>query len=133
MDHKRSIYIIDLILWIVITAIIILLSLLPPRSIQGTVSVNDKVAHGIAYAALGALTYITVYLTRLPWSQQTLGRAVWTLLYCIIIGGALECIQPLTGRNRELLDLTADILGALVGILAAWMTIKLACRRSEAD
>lgn len=133
MDHKRSIYIIDLTLWIVVTAIIILLSLLPPRSMQGTVSINDKLAHGIAYAVLGGLTYVTVYLNRLPWSQRTVGRAVWTLLYCIIIGGALECIQPLTGRSRELLDLAADVIGALAGILAAWLAIKSVCRKSGAD
>ena len=36
-----------------------------------------------------------------------------------LFGGAIEIIQPLTGRGAELADLVADIAGCAVGVWIA--------------
>lgn len=67
----------------------------------------DKLWHMLAFATWGALM-------ALSWS-----RRFWQMLLAAgIFGGGIELIQPLVGRDAELADLGADMLGAGLGLWA---------------
>lgn len=67
----------------------------------------DKIWHMLAFATWGALM-------ALSWS-----RPFWQMLLAAgIFGGGIELIQPLVGRDAELADLGADMLGAGLGLWA---------------
>lgn len=66
----------------------------------------DKVAHLLAFAALILPT---------AWLYP---RALFvTLPMAVLLGAAIELVQPLVGRGRELEDFLMDILGLGIGIL----------------
>jgi len=65
---------------------------------------TDKVHHLIGFAALA-----------LPLSFSRPHLAPWVILATAAYGGAIEIIQPLVGRNRELLDFVSDAAGAVIG------------------
>ena len=70
----------------------------------------DKAEHFIAYFGLASMT--TMILGLRP-------RLVAAIAGVILLSGALELLQALTGRDAELLDFVANSLGALSGTLAA--------------
>ena len=65
---------------------------------------NDKVQHFIAFAGLAV-----------PISLARPRLAIYTILTALIYGGVIEVIQPFVGRDRSVLDLAADVLGACFG------------------
>lgn len=71
----------------------------------------DKLLHFIAYFGLGGL--ITVGFRARPASR-------WGVLGVIVLGGVLEIVQGLTGRDMSAWDEVANILGAVSGGLAGW-------------
>ena len=77
-----------------------------------SVSLNDKVAHGLMYTLLAVLWMIPVR------------RPVWVCLGVTAYGTLLELLQhycTLT-RSGEWLDVLADFLGVLIGVLCvAWL------------
>lgn len=70
----------------------------------------DKAEHFIAYFGLASMT--TMILGLRP-------RLVAAIAGVILLSGALELLQALTGRDAELLDFVANSLGALSGTLVA--------------
>ena len=65
----------------------------------------DKLWHFLAFFAWGALVAIS-------WS-----RPFWQMLVAGLgFGGGIELIQPFVGRDAELADLGADLMGTGVGI-----------------
>ena len=70
----------------------------------------DKAEHFIAYFGLASMT--TMIFGLRP-------RLVAAIAGVILLSGALELLQALTGRDAELLDFVANSLGALSGTLAA--------------
>jgi VanZ family protein len=104
------------IFWALCLTVIIIMSLLPPSEVEGTLPYNDKLLHVAAYAALGFLTFLAA-----PESgkRRLWLLSVYTVLFCTAVGLAIELIQPLTGRSLEVLDLAADSGGAILGLLAA--------------
>lgn len=67
----------------------------------------DKVWHLLAF-------YVWGVLVALSWE-----RPLWQLLIGgLFFGGTIELTQPFVGRDAELADLVADILGAGVGLWA---------------
>jgi VanZ family protein len=50
-------------------------------------------------------------------------------LLCVLLGGIIEILQPLTGRSMELLDVGADAVGALLGSGIAVLLVSLKNRR----
>jgi VanZ family protein len=65
---------------------------------------TDKSHHLIGFAALA-----------LPLSFSRPRLAPWVILAAAAYGGAIEIIQPLVGRSREVLDFVADAAGAVIG------------------
>lgn len=65
---------------------------------------NDKLQHFLAFAGLS----MPISLARPRW-------AIWTVVLALVYGGVIEVIQPFVGRDRSLLDLLADVMGASCG------------------
>ena len=89
---------------------IVLVSLLPiPQPRLDRFPLADKIAHGLAYLVLTFLLFASL----LP------GPRMRVLLVAIggslVLGGAIELVQPLMMRHRELADLAANILGTAAG------------------
>jgi len=88
------------------------LSLIPqPPKVPIDIDCIDKIEHGIAYLALGFLG--SLFFERL--GQPRLRAAAISLIVGLILGVAIELIQPLVGRSRELADALVDLAGLLAG------------------
>ena len=119
--------------WRILTAVvavgIVVLSLLPePPEIPGGFQFADKLAHFIAYLALSFLLFASIS------EEKIAGKARMTVLIvaglCILFGGLIEILQMFTGRQPELLDLTADLIGAVCGaVIGAGLRKHLPRRR----
>lgn len=104
--------------------VVIVLSLSPSNGSVGLISwlpFGDKGAHALAYMALGFCMFCAVAARGKTWclgdfiviNRWRIG-AVATLL--LVIGLAIELVQPRFGRSLEMLDLVADGIGSLLGI-----------------
>ncbi|MCB1759992.1 MAG: VanZ family protein [Gammaproteobacteria bacterium] len=89
---------------------IAVLSLTPLQRLPLATPFSDKLNHFAAYALLGLLAYLA-----------RSGRAPWLLwpLLLTLYGGLIELLQPYVNRHAEWLDLAANGLGALAGVLLA--------------
>lgn len=90
---------------------------LPPSQVPGFVwhLAPDKVWHAAAYGSLAFLLYGGLRLR----FQRRSGAFLSVLLLAAVFSGVDELTQPLTGRNRELLDFLASSGGAVLGAIAA--------------
>jgi VanZ family protein len=92
---------------VLLTAGIAILSLTESTHMPA-VSVSDKLMHGVMYLLLAVSWMIPVR------------RPVWVCVAVTLYGGLLELLQyacTLT-RSGEWIDLLADFLGALIGVLS---------------
>ena len=103
---------------VLLTAGIAILSLTESTHMPA-VSVSDKLMHGVMYLLLAISWMIPVR------------RPVWVCLAVTLYGGLLELLQyacTLT-RSGEWMDLLADFLGALIGVLLMilfqWLHAKM--------
>ncbi|HLW22590.1 MAG TPA: VanZ family protein [Sphaerochaetaceae bacterium] len=117
---------------------ITILSLLPP---SGAVTqswftvLGDKWGHFLAYAALGFSMFCAI--AKNPCQQgcdHTWRRVVrinrWRMvslfLFILSIGVIIEFVQPLFGRGFEILDIVADGLGGITGIMVGTIAVMIA-------
>lgn len=116
--------------WILAVAYLALIfgvSSIPQSPLSHTcIKVSDKIAHMSEYAGFGLLLTVAF--------RNTLDRAPrWVLMVVVVlIGaviGALDETYQLTvpGRDRDVLDWAADVLGTLIGTgmasgLKTWLT-----------
>lgn len=112
----------------VIAVTISMLTLLPlPAPPLGTQN-DDKIYHLIAFVALV-----------LPVAATAPRALVWMVPAALLFGGAIELVQPLVNRSRELADFLADaagvLLGALIGVVLhlTFRRRRLATARSHPD
>lgn len=84
----------------------------------------DKALHFTAYFGLALMTTIAVRADR---------RALWWALGLVAMGGALEILQGLTGRDADILDELANSLGVLTGLGIGWAGIALLKARGLID
>ncbi len=99
-----------LILTIVVTVSILVLSLVPsPPEIPGGFHFADKIAHFIAYAVLSFLLFTSLF------EGKKLSTVLIVAALCLAYGGVIEILQIFTHRQPEILDLTADLFGAVCG------------------
>jgi len=80
---------------------------------------SDKLHHMLAFGALSV-----------PATMLYPGRILAVVLCVIVFGGALELIQPLTGRFAEGADLIADGIGALAGVGIGLMLNRILAART---
>lgn len=87
-----------------LAAVIGILTLWPGNDAPPGPSGVDKIAHFAAFAALA-----------FPVARARPGAFWPVVLAAVAYGGAIEIVQPLVDRGRELGDLIADGAGALAG------------------
>ena len=69
----------------------------------------DKVYHTLAFAALV-----------IPAALFDRGAVRWLVIGGLILGGAIEVIQPSVGRDADLMDFLADAAGLLLELALGW-------------
>lgn len=97
----------------VVAVLIALVSLAPPPEIPGPPG-NDKLGHAIAYALL-----------ILPIATLAPRFLVWAVPSALVYGGVIELIQPSFGRSCEALDMVADAVGVLIGLILGYGVHRL--------
>lgn len=91
----------------------------------GDAALNDKVAHFLAYAALGS----SAAAARI----RLAGRSAATVGALVFYGGLLEGVQALVAtRDPEAFDALANGLGALAGFPATMLLIELRQAKARA-
>jgi len=94
--------------WLIIAAVVYLsvFTLYIPKQ---TFNHIDKIHHFIAYGAL------------MLWFAQSFGTAkrLWVAFGLVLMGIAIEFIQPITGRQFSYLDMLANTGGVLLGLFIA--------------
>lgn len=83
---------------------------MPPSGIPAGIQGLDKAAHFFGYLVLGFLFAANQEKSR----RQLLKILGWIGFYALLD----EATQPLVGREFDLLDIAADLLGASVGAVA---------------
>ena len=84
----------------------------------------DKALHFTAYFGLALMTSIAVRADR---------RALWWALGLVAMGGALEIIQGMTGRDADIFDELANTLGVIAGLGVGWAGIAILRARRILD
>ena len=69
----------------------------------------DKLYHMMAFAALV-----------LPAAVFDRSAVRWMFIGGLILGAAIEVIQPSVGRDADLMDFLADAAGPLLGLALGW-------------
>ena len=95
-------------LTLALASIILCLSLLPPGKGDIKSLVSDKLLHFIAY---GVMVF--------PASFERVHPQFLIFLIALTYGGFIELVQPLFGREADIMDLWANIAGIIFGILIA--------------
>lgn len=116
MSKTKSALLLSLLIIGFVTALLIESSQ-PPLPILGEVQGLDKVAHFLAFSTLGALACALSFVLS---SKPTIPLLSMPLLIVTLSGIIEESYQMLIpGRAASLLDLLADICGALFAIIIA--------------
>lgn len=76
----------------------------------------DKALHFSAYCSLALMATISVRADK---------RVLWWAIGLILLGGALEIVQGMTGRDADVFDEAANTLGVLAGTGIGWAGIAL--------
>lgn len=76
----------------------------------------DKLLHFTAYFGLSGIAYLALGGGR---------RALWAALGLIVLGGALEIVQGMTGRDMSAWDEVANTIGVVVGVIAAFAYMRV--------
>jgi len=80
----------------------------------------DKALHFTAYFGLASMATMVLGVQR---------RTLWVLLGLAILGGALEILQGYTGRDPDIYDELANVIGIASGALTAFLlTLALSGR-----
>lgn len=104
--------------WLVVPAVaLVIWGELTTHHIAAELEINvwDKALHFTAYFGLALMTTIAVRARPVI--------ALWLAFGLIVMGGVLEIVQGLTGRDASIWDETANTLGVLTGTGLAWAGI----------
>jgi hypothetical protein len=97
---------------------------------------GDKGLHLLVYAAYGFTSFLAFF--RAPKGEMAKRRdgsvvhfSTWaskailrTLVSGTLLGGVIELLQPLVGRQREMMDLVANVMGLIVGLAIILLVVK---------
>jgi len=81
-------------------------ALLPPGE-GPPLPIGDKLAHFLAFAALC-----------MPLAAAHPRDLYWLVPAAMVLGGAIELVQPIVGRVADIGDFVADLAGIAAGVLA---------------
>jgi VanZ family protein len=101
--------------WLLAPAILVVIwgELKPPGQFE--IHVWDKALHFTAYFGLSLMATIAVRADRRVW---------WCALALVAMGGALELVQGMVGRDCDIWDEVANTIGVLVGLLVGWAGVR---------
>lgn len=91
---------------VVITLVVLWLTLTPRELPHSDIVPLDKVAHAFAFA-----------LVILPTAWGYPRALVVTIPMALVLGGAIELLQPMVGRGREMADFVMDVVGIGAGLV----------------
>jgi len=101
--------------------LLFVLTHLPELPVEGGFSSADKVAHFGAYALLGWLAAMTLRV----WRVQIPAILLIVLLGGAAYGGGDEVLQGFTGRETDVYDWVADVLGLTAGLFLFLATHRM--------
>ena len=108
--------------WCMIAGVLVA-SLMPARAVEVVFGgLNDKIEHAAAYAGL------------MVWFGGMSRRAAQLKLAIafVALGGVIELLQGLTPtRTPDLMDLAADTVGVVVGLVLTATVLNAWCQRIE--
>ena len=115
MSFKRLLHVLRVVVaWLILPALaVVIWGELKPAD-QFEIHVWDKLLHFTAYFGLSLMATIA---TRANW------RAVSCALMLIILGGTLEIVQGMVGRDCDIWDEVANTIGVVTGLAAGWAGI----------
>lgn len=103
---------------VVVILAIVGFSLTPrPETVLGRLNAFDKLGHFVAYLALG-------FFACRAMGRPSIFPIVLTVASGAALGGLIEVVQPLVGRNREFVDFLVDLGGASIGAVVASYTLR---------
>ncbi|HEX3753832.1 MAG TPA: VanZ family protein [Rhizomicrobium sp.] len=82
----------------------------------------DKAEHFIAYFGLAAMATLALGLSR---------RLIWAIAGILLLGIVLEVLQHFTGRDPDIRDVIANVLGTMAGLSAAAVFATLVEKPAE--
>ena len=135
---ERIIRRIGTVLTVIVVFLIIYFSFSKPREglAMTWLPLGDKGGHFIAYAAYGISCFMALF--RMP-KAETLTRqegemvrfSTWsspviirTITSGSVLGVVIELLQPFVGRQRDILDAGANVMGLIVGVAIILLVIK---------
>jgi VanZ family protein len=86
-------------------------SLTPGSAAGGLPAGADKLLHGLGYAAIS-------FFVAGARGERTLVGLLGTAVAVALLGAGVELVQPYVGRTASGADALANLLGAVVGVLA---------------
>ncbi len=140
LSIKKSVRTVGVILLTITTFLILLFSFRTVPGISAERFGNDKIAHSLAYTALGFSLFLSLVSlpsfmerrkerkrgdSRLRVLTYTTGTIVKSLVAGTLLGLIIEIVQPYFGRTFELLDLAADFLGLVLGVAFGILLLDL--------
>ncbi|MDD3822170.1 MAG: VanZ family protein [Methanoregulaceae archaeon] len=135
---SRALLLVGRILSPLILLVLVIFSLAPSDSDVSLISSwlrSDKLAHLLGYAALGCnlmWALARVVPGGFVVSCKANGkRMALVLLVTVLVGGVVEMIQPRYGRSAELLDVAADGIGGMLGIIFGLISLQWAAGRDQ--
>ncbi len=116
----------ECILLLLLTVLIVMFSLSPGSTIAPAVRLvgGDKIAHFLAYSALGFWTYISLGSVFKGFREKASRRFYTAVLYCILVGGIMEVLQPWFGRTMSFTDFLMDAAGGIAGALLGVLSVR---------
>lgn len=128
----------EFLLWLLLTAGIVMVSLTPSPVIPESIILSsDKVSHFLAYMVLAGWTFLASGTFIPKGEKKDLKRWIFAVLYGTVLGGAMELLQPYFGRTMSFMDFVADIAGSIVGatlgILVLRTYLSLFVTRPDSD
>jgi VanZ family protein len=102
--------------WIFLPALVLVIWGELKPGVQGPQVIWDKLLHFTAYFGLAGIATVAVGRRR---------AALWAALALAIFGGILEIVQSFVGRDAEWGDELANVLGAGLGLTAAWFSLRI--------
>jgi VanZ family protein len=85
-----------------------------PPNLEGVVW--DKALHFTAYFGLAGIATVALDARR---------QALWAVVGLAVLGGLLEILQGFTGRDPDIYDEIANILGCMAGGGCGWLLMSL--------
>ena len=125
--------------WAVVVVGILLLSFAPisPQDLpEGAVRSGFRMGHAPAYALLAALTLRLLLV--MGWSKSYLQAVLVSAAASILLGGAIEFLQPYFDRSASLRDFAMNTIGVTVALvllvgLRGWMEGRQTARQFPAS